>query len=94
VHGEFFTHLMYGSRGVATFQFHQTGLDRIVLRVVPVAGSGEAHREAVEKAVSRIQALAPGRIRVQVETMEAIPLSAAGKHRFTRSDVHLHGVRT
>jgi phenylacetate-CoA ligase len=94
VHGEFFTHLMYGSRGVATFQFHQTALDRIVLRVVPLPGSGEAHREAVEKAVSQIQTLAPGRIRVQVETMEAIPLSAAGKHRFTRSDVHLQGTGT
>ena len=28
VHGEFFTHLMYGSDGIVTFEFHQTAPDR------------------------------------------------------------------
>ena len=36
VHGEFFTHLMYGSDGISSFQFHQTALDSIILWVVPV----------------------------------------------------------
>jgi phenylacetate-CoA ligase len=87
VHGEYFTHLMYGSEGVATFQFHQTALDRIVLRVVPVAASADAYRPAVARATAEIEALAAGAITVDVEVVDTIPLSSAGKHRFTRSDV-------
>ena len=40
VHGEFFTHLMYGSEGIRTFQFHQTAPDRITLWVVPDGARG------------------------------------------------------
>jgi phenylacetate-CoA ligase len=90
VHGEFFTHLMYGSEGIASFQFHQTAPDRVVLRVVPGPGSPEKRAEAVRRSIEQIQALAPDhRIAVEVEEVAAIPLSSAGKHRFTRSDVAL-----
>ncbi len=89
VHGEFFTHLMYGSRGVATFQFHQTAVDRVVLRVVPTVDDGAGHTEAIRRSVEEIRALTDESVVVQVEIVGAIPLSSAGKHRFTRSDVTL-----
>jgi phenylacetate-CoA ligase len=85
VHGEFFTHLLYGSEGVDSFQFHQTAPGRIVLRYVPAA-TGDP-RPALFAAASRIHELAPGMLDVEVEAVSGIPLSAAGKHRFTRSDV-------
>jgi phenylacetate-CoA ligase len=85
VHGEFFTHLMYGSEGIESFQFHQVSADSIVLRYVP-ATKGDP-TAALAAAVSHIEALAPGQLRVQVESVPAIPLSSAGKHRFTRSEV-------
>jgi phenylacetate-CoA ligase len=85
VHGEFFTHLMYGSEGIESFQFHQVSADSIVLRYVP-AMKGDP-TAALAAAVSHIEALAPGQLRVQVESVPAIPLSSAGKHRFTRSEV-------
>lgn len=87
VHGEFFTHLMYGSEGIDSFQFHQTAADRIVLRVVPAPGSAHGRAEAVRKAVEQIRALSGGEVSVEVAEVESIPLSSAGKHRFTRSDV-------
>jgi phenylacetate-CoA ligase len=87
VHGEFFTHLMYGSEGIASFQFHQTAPDRIVIRVVPGPGSAEARAATVRRCVEEVQALSPGAVHVDVEEMAFIPLSSAGKHRFTRSDV-------
>ncbi len=85
VHGEFFTHLMYGSHGVDRFQFHQVRSDSIILRYVP-AQNGSASA-TIASAIAQIEALAPGQISVQVESVSDIPLSAAGKHRFTRSDV-------
>jgi phenylacetate-CoA ligase len=87
VHGEYFTHLMYGTRGIDTFQFHQTAPDEITLRIVPRRGLERERAEAVRGAVERVLALAPGKLRVKVDEVDTIPLSAAGKHRFTRSDV-------
>jgi phenylacetate-CoA ligase len=87
VHGEYFTHLMYGSEGVASFQFHQTAPDRIVLRIVPSGGSPGGRTTAVRRSIEQIRALSDVPIAVEVEEVASIPLSSAGKHRFTRSDV-------
>ena len=88
VHGEFFTHLMYGSEGIRTFQFHQIAPDRIRLWVVPDGRTAAASRSQVlERAVRQIKALTVAPLTVDVEEIDAIPLSHAGKHRFTRSDV-------
>jgi phenylacetate-CoA ligase len=88
VHGEFFTHLMYGSEGIRTFQFHQTAPDRITLWIVPDDASDAAARSRVAgEAVRQIQALTTAPMTVEVRETSAIPVSQAGKHRFTRSDV-------
>ena len=92
VHGEFFTHLMYGSDGIAIFQFHQTAVDEIILSIVPGPGSRESREAKIQDSIRQIQALSPGQsVRVEVREVEAIPLSNAGKHRFTRSDVNSTG---
>lgn len=88
VHGEFFTHLLYGVDGVAAFQFHQTSRDHIVLYWVPVEGGRrETPNGAFQSIVQQIEGLAPGLVRVSVQAVDAIPLTSAGKYRFTRSDV-------
>jgi phenylacetate-CoA ligase len=88
VHGEFFTHLMYGSDGILNFQFHQTAPDEIVLSIVSGPGRTDRREEKIRDSIRQIQALSPTHpIRVEVRYVESIPLSSAGKHRFTRSDV-------
>ena len=87
VHGEYFTHLMYGSEGIETFQFHQTAADHITLWIVAGKGAGEARQKTIRDAVANIKALTERPITVDVRETESIPLSTAGKHRFTRSDV-------
>ena len=88
VHGEFFTHLMYGSEGVANFQFHQTAPGEITLWIVPGGGDPAAREQKIRDAIREIQALSLGHeIRIDVRHTNAIPLSRAGKHRFTRSAV-------
>ncbi|MGA2003789.1 MAG: hypothetical protein ABSG70_10430 [Terriglobales bacterium] len=89
VHGEFFTHLMYGSDGIVNFQFHQTAIDEIILWIVPGPGDAHAREEKIRDSIKQIQAVTPGHpIRVEVREVESIPLSSAGKYRFTRSDVN------
>jgi len=94
VHGEFFTHLMYGSSGIVTFQFHQTAVDEIILSIVSGPGDAKARAEKIKDSIRQIQAVTPDHpIRVDVREVESIPLSKAGKHRFTRSDVSVTGAQ-
>jgi phenylacetate-CoA ligase len=94
VHGEYFTHLMYGSQGIANFQFHQTTVDRITLLIVPGPGNPQARQQQIRKAVDHIQSLCPSHpIRIEIKELDSIPLSSAGKHRFTRSDVQAQTLR-
>ena len=95
VHGEYFTHLMYGSEGIANFQFHQTTIDEIILLIVPGPGESQARRQQIQKAVDHVRGLCPLHpVRIEVRELDSIPLSSAGKHRFTRSDVSPEGART
>lgn len=87
VHGEYFTHLLYGSDGVESFQFHQTAADHIILRIVPQPRDAARREVAVRHSVDSIRALSGGLVAVEVQEVDEIPLSVAGKHRFTRSDV-------
>lgn len=88
VHGEFFTHLMYGSEGIENFRFHQTAPESITLWIVPKPGNAPERARAVRAAVEQIKSLVPEReIKVDVRETDVIPLSSAGKHRFTQSDV-------
>lgn len=84
IHGEWFTHLFYETKGIGQFQIHQTALEQIILRYVPC---GETHAADVERVVAAIrQRLGPS-IAVRVEACAAIPCGPSGKHRFTLSDV-------
>lgn len=88
VHGLFFTYLMYGSEGIASFQFHQRSEYDIVLWVVPGPGGTAARQGTIQRAIEQIQALGePGQIKVEVRETAVIPLSPAGKHLYIRSDV-------
>ena len=54
VHVEFFTHLMYGSSGIVTFQFHQTAVDEIILYIVPGPGDVQARETKIKDAIRQI----------------------------------------
>jgi hypothetical protein len=83
---------MYGSDGIAIFQFHQTAVDEIILSIVPGPGSRQSREEKIQESIRQIQSLSPGQpVRVEIREVDAIPLSTAGKHRFTRSDVNATG---
>jgi len=86
IHGEFFTHLFYGTNAIRQFQVHQTALDRIVIRYVPL---GESPEELFRKILPKIRARMGEGVEVTIEKCSVIPLPSSGKHRFTISDVQI-----
>ena len=87
VHGEYFTHLLYGMPGVASFQFYQPVPERIILRAVPDTGFGEeVRRRLLDLGVKIRREISPA-IQLELEIVESIPTGPTGKFRFTWSDV-------
>lgn len=84
VHGEYFTHLFYGVQCVRMFQFRQAALNRIEVLVVLEPGAAGVDA-ALASVRAQVEALAPGQLECVVQVVSEIPLSAAGKHRFTVS---------
>ena len=83
IHGEFFTHLFYGRRGVRGFAVRQAA-DGPVL--VEVAGDGVGLEGELVEVEDRIRArLGPG-IAVRTVRVERIAPPPSGKTRFVRSD--------
>ena len=86
VHGEFFTHLFYGRNDIRQFQVHQTALDRLVVRYVPI---GEPSKAFIDELPAIIRARLGENVRVLMEHCAQIPVPPSGKHRFTISDVRI-----
>jgi phenylacetate-CoA ligase len=86
IHGEYFTHLFYGAKGVTQFQFIQESLNGFILRLVPGDGylSTTAHRIGEEIR----QVIGPD-ARLAIEIHENIPVTASGKFRFTISHLDI-----
>ncbi len=84
VHGLFFTHLFYGVTSVRMFQFRQVTLDRIELDVVPDLPP-EQLKSTLDDIQAKVEALHPGTLQCEIRMVDSVPLSRAGKHRFTIS---------
>ena len=94
IHGEYFTHLMYGVKGVKAFQFVQESLDRYVMRVAS-GEDGKGMRDETGKLklgsgewnslIRDIREVVGADADVRVEEVEDIPLLASGKRKFTLS---------
>lgn len=87
VHGEYFTHLMYGMPGVSRFQFYQPSPERVILRAVPDASFDEDVRRRLLALDARIRREVSPAIGLEVALVDEIPPSPTGKFRFTWSGV-------
>jgi phenylacetate-CoA ligase len=84
VHGEYFTHLFYGLKGVRSFRVHQLRDGRLDVLVVPGPGLEPSDLDQVaRRAREHLGAAAE----VGWRLVESIPLTPTGKHLFTLSDV-------
>lgn len=87
IHGEYFTHLLYGAAGVREFQFVQEAPDRYVLRLAADRAAA-APREA--EWTERIREAVGGQADVRIEYVDSIPAMTSGKRRFTVACDELH----
>jgi phenylacetate-CoA ligase len=88
IHGEYFTHLLYGARAVKNFQFVQETERRYRLLVVSEPKFFQARQEGWRREIE--EAVGAGAI-VYVQRVDEIPPLPSGKHKFTISKVHSPG---
>jgi len=84
IHGEYFTHLLYGVRGVREFQFIQESLKSYRLLVV-----GDPERAATAEDIWRqriLEAIGP-ESELVIEFVPQIPALPSGKRKFTISQL-------
>ncbi|MBN2563826.1 MAG: phenylacetate--CoA ligase family protein [Phycisphaerae bacterium] len=84
IHGEFFTHLLYGVRGVREFQFVQEDLHTYRLLLL-ARQDGVAERKSCWR--SRILEAVGADASLTIEYVDRIPLTPSGKRKFTISKV-------
>jgi len=84
IHGYFFMFLFYGVRGVERFQVRQTSLERIEILIQP---NSEFREDLIAELHRRIDAQTGGALAIECRLVDDIPTTAAGKYRFTMSDV-------
>jgi phenylacetate-CoA ligase len=82
IHGEWFTHLFYGRDDVERFQVRQPSVDSLDVLTV-----GRADAAALAGLLETVRARVGPAVNVTWRSVEAIPPTRSGKHRFTVSDV-------
>ena len=82
LHGEFFTHLFYGVKGVRQFQVVQHDRKRIVISIVRSPGFEEDELNKIRDLVFRCGS---PHFSLDFEFPDSIAASSSGKHRFTIS---------
>lgn len=84
IHGEYFTHMLYGSEGIREFQFVQHSLDSYTLRLV-------ADREEVGALLQDWQAMLKKELgadaHIEFDFCDRIPPLPSGKRKFTVSEL-------
>jgi phenylacetate-CoA ligase len=84
IHGEYFTHLFYGIRGISQFQVHQKNLDLIKISIIE---NDKIDGGVLKEIKSKIEArIGIGTI-IKIDLVDKLPLPMSGKLRFTISDV-------
>lgn len=84
VHGEWVTHLFYGCDSIRRFQLHQTSLDRIILKYVPIGVPPDGLLPSIQE---KIRGRMGQDMKVDLEACEDIPVPPSGKYRFTLSSI-------
>ncbi len=84
IHGEFFTHLFYGLKGIAKFQVYQRDLSSIDIRIVKTDGFNP---HVIEKIKAKVEERTNFTTNVAILIVNEIPNVASGKRRFTISEV-------
>jgi len=84
VHGEYFTHLFWETRGVKQFQIVQKDYNEFTLRIVK---SEEFDSQEIHGIVQRMREHIGENLNVTVEYLSRIPPTASGKYHFAISEI-------
>lgn len=84
IHGEFFTHLFYGVRGVKRFQVIQKSTNEITLKIVAAKGFDHDTLYSIEKEITDWLG---SQVQIDFRIVDSILPTPSGKYLFTMSKV-------
>lgn len=84
IHGEYFTHLFYGVRGLERFQMIQKSFDRLEFKIVKNDDFDPKKMDAIIKKMKEF--LEDPSIEIDIQYVERIMTPQSGKRRFTISE--------
>jgi phenylacetate-CoA ligase len=82
--GEFFPHMVKDVPGLLRFQVIQTRLDELLVKVVPDDAFTDEQERYIRQQIARSLG---DTVRVDLQRVDEIPLTATGKHRVTISEL-------
>lgn len=85
IHPAYFNRLLYGVTGVTEYQWVQTGLDRLQLKLVSTAPLDAGIVPSIR---DKLRRELDARMTLSIDYCDAIPRGASGKHRYV---IGLHG---
>ncbi len=85
IHGEFFTHLFYGTNQVQQFQVIQKSYENILVSIVAKSPLSTEKLAFLEYAIKDIM---QSNVKVEFKFSDFIPVLPSGKYRFTISEVN------
>lgn len=92
IHGTKLMHLLYGCEGIDRYQFYQPAIDRLVLYIVKDERYSKRTEAWLHGVQEQIDEMAGGGVRYEVQCVDEIPPTKAGKYLYMRSDVYRDGI--
>lgn len=89
IHGEYFTHIFYGMKGVKQFQFIQETLNNYKILIVKDEGFIDHNIDDIKKEVFDVLGK---EIDLEIQFVSRIPNEISGKYRFTISKVPIGAI--
>ena len=88
IHGTKLMHLLYGCEGIDRYQFYQPSIDRIILYIVKDAHYSTKTEIWLDGVKKQIDGMTNGSVLLDIQYVEEIPPTKAGKYLYMRSDVY------
>ena len=84
IHGEYFTHLLYGSQGIENFQLIQETINKFDLKIVR---NSKFNKKSIKPLLEGISNVFGANSKVEISLVKSIPNEVSGKYLFTKSKV-------
>jgi len=85
IHGEYFSHLFYGMRGIKQFQVIQDSLSELKVKIV----SDDLTSDMEKSIKQKVREIMGDNVKTIIQEVDSIPILSSGKYRFVISNIKI-----